>query len=83
MKLIKNGKTKDVYALENGNFLLKFKDDATVGEDGQLDPGGNKVGATIEGLGLASLRISRYYFEKLMLPVFSPIILIVTWMREL
>lgn len=65
MKLIKEGKTKDVYALENGNILFKFKDTATVGEDGQLDPGGNKVGATIEGLGLASLRITRYYFEKI------------------
>ena len=64
MKLIKEGKTKDVYALEDGNILLKFKDTATVGEDGQLDPGGNKVGATIEGLGLASLRVTRYYFEK-------------------
>ena len=47
------------------NFLLKFKDDATVGEDGQSTRNGNKVGATIEGLGLASLRISRYYFEKI------------------
>ncbi len=65
MNLIKKGKTKDVYALEDGTILLKFKDDATVGEDGRLDPGGNKVGATIEGLGLASLRISKYYFEKI------------------
>ncbi|HHT47433.1 MAG TPA: phosphoribosylaminoimidazolesuccinocarboxamide synthase, partial [Firmicutes bacterium] len=29
MKLIYTGKTKDVYALEDGNYLLKFKDDAT------------------------------------------------------
>ncbi|NLM38139.1 MAG: phosphoribosylaminoimidazolesuccinocarboxamide synthase [Firmicutes bacterium] len=65
MHLIKKGKTKDVYALEDGNILLKFKDDATVGEDGRLDPGGNKVGATIEGLGRSSLRISKYYFEKI------------------
>ncbi|HHW12723.1 MAG TPA: phosphoribosylaminoimidazolesuccinocarboxamide synthase [Firmicutes bacterium] len=65
MQLIKKGKTKDVYALEDGNILLKFKDDATVGEDGRLDPGGNKVGATIQGLGLSSLRISKYYFEKI------------------
>ncbi len=64
MKLLKKGKTKDVYSLEDGNILLQFKDDATVGEDGQLDPGGNVVGATIEGLGLASLRITKYYFEK-------------------
>ena len=35
MKLIKEGKTKDVCALEDGNILLKFKDTATVGEDGQ------------------------------------------------
>lgn len=65
MSLIKKGKTKDVYDLENGNILLQFKDDATVGEGGQLDPGGNKVGATIAGLGLASLRMTKYYFEKI------------------
>lgn len=65
MNLIKKGKTKDVYTLEDGTILLKFKDDATVNEDGQLDPGGNKVGATIAGLGLASLRMSKYYFEKI------------------
>jgi phosphoribosylaminoimidazole-succinocarboxamide synthase len=29
MDLITKGKTKDVYKLENGNYLLKFKDDAT------------------------------------------------------
>ena len=27
MKLVYKGKTKDVYALEDGNYLLKFKDD--------------------------------------------------------
>ena len=27
MKLVYTGKTKNVYALENGNVLLKFKDD--------------------------------------------------------
>lgn len=65
MKLIKNGKTKDVYDLENGNYLLKFKDDTTVGEDGKLDPGGNTVGASIAGLGKMSLRLTKYYFEKI------------------
>lgn len=65
MKLLKKGKTKDVYAMDNGNILLKFKDDATVGEDGQIDPGGNKVGATIKGLGIASLNVTKYYFEKI------------------
>ena len=28
-KLVYTGKTKDVFALENGNYLLKFKDDCT------------------------------------------------------
>jgi len=65
MKLLKSGKTKDVYELEDGNILLKFKDDATVNEDGNLDPGGNTVGASIEGLGRASLRMTKYYFEKI------------------
>ena len=63
MELLKKGKTKDVYAMEDGNYLLKFKDDTTVDADGNLDPGGNVVGATIKGLGLASLRLTKYYFE--------------------
>ena len=29
MKKVYTGKTKDVFALENGNYLLKFKDDMT------------------------------------------------------
>ena len=61
MKLIKEGKTKDVYALEDGNILLKFKDTATVGEDEAARSGRKLVGHTIEGLGLASLRVTRYY----------------------
>ena len=65
MKLLKKGKTKDVYDLENGRYLLQLKDDVTVGEDGKPDPGGNTVGASIEGLGRASLRLTKYYFEKI------------------
>lgn len=64
MKLIYKGKTKDVYALDNGNYLLKFKDDVT-GEDGVFDPGANTVGLTIEGAGRAGLRLSKYFFELL------------------
>ena len=37
MNLVYTGKTKDVFALENGNYLLKFKDDCT-GKDGVFDP---------------------------------------------
>ena len=33
LKLLYTGKTKNVYALPNGNCLLKFKDDCT-GKDG-------------------------------------------------
>ena len=63
-KLIYTGKTKDVFALENGNYLLKFKDDCT-GKDGVFDPGENSVGLTIEGVGDVNLRMSIYFFEKI------------------
>ena len=62
MKKTYTGKTKDVYALDNGNVLLKFKDDCT-GKDGVFDPGENTVGLTIEVIGKANLRTSVYYFE--------------------
>jgi len=61
--LVYTGKTKDVFALENGNYLLKFKDDCT-GKDGVFDPGENSVGLTIEGVGDVNLRMSIYFFEK-------------------
>ncbi|MBQ8250261.1 MAG: phosphoribosylaminoimidazolesuccinocarboxamide synthase [Clostridia bacterium] len=64
MKKTYSGKTKDVYALDNGNVLLKFKDDCT-GKDGVFDPGENTVGLTIEGIGKANLQTSVYYFELL------------------
>ena len=64
MEKIYVGKTKDVYKLDNGNVLLKFKDDCT-GKDGVFDPGENSVGLTIEGIGKANLQTSIYYFELL------------------
>ena len=64
MKKIYTGKTKDVYQLENGNVLLKFKDDCT-GKDGVFDPGENTVGLTIDGIGKENLKTSIYYFELL------------------
>ena len=64
MKLVYTGKTKNVFALDNGNYLLKFKDDVT-GKDGVFDPGENSVGLTIEGVGDVNLRMSVYYFEKI------------------
>ena len=64
MKLIYKGKTKDVYSLDNGNVMLKFKDDCT-GKDGVFDPGENTVGLTIDGIGKANLETSIHYFELL------------------
>ena len=64
MELVYTGKTKNVYAMENGNYMLKFKDDCT-GKDGVFDPGENSVGLTIEGVGDVNLRMSIYFFEKI------------------
>jgi phosphoribosylaminoimidazole-succinocarboxamide synthase len=64
MKLVYTGKTKDVYLLENGNYLLQFKDDMT-GVDGKFDPGANTVGLRIAGAGRAGLKLSKYFFELL------------------
>ena len=64
MKLLYTGKTKHVFALDNGNYLLKFKDDCT-GKDGVFDPGENSIGLTIEGVGDVNLRMSIYFFEKI------------------
>ena len=62
-KLVYTGKTKDVFALDNGHYLLKFKDDCT-GKDGVFDPGENSVGLKIDGVGDVNLRMSVYFFEK-------------------
>lgn len=64
MKLVYTGKTKDVYDLQDGNYLLKFKDDVT-GTDGVFDPGSNTVGLTIDGAGRAGLSLTKFFFEKL------------------
>ncbi len=61
-KLVYRGKTKDVFALEGGNYELLFKDDCT-GKDGVFDPGENSVGLTIEGVGKVNLKMSVYFFE--------------------
>lgn len=63
MELLYKGKTKDVYSLEDGNLLLKFKDEMT-GEDGVFDPGANTVGLVMEGAGKAGLKLSKFFFEK-------------------
>ena len=64
MELVYTGKTKNVYQMDNGHYLLKFKDDCT-GRDGVFDPGENSIGLTIEGVGAVNLRMSVYFFEKI------------------
>lgn len=64
MKLVYEGKTKDVYRLEDGTIKLQFKDDVT-GEDGVFDPGADSVGLTIEGAGQSALRMTTHFFERL------------------
>ena len=58
------GKTKDVYKLDDGDYKLVFKDDMT-GTDGKFDPGANTVGLTVEGAGIAGLIMSEYFFKLL------------------
>jgi len=65
MRLVCTGKTKNVYELENGRLLLEFKDDATVGEDGKFDPGGNTAGTTVAGIGVSNLRLTEFFFKKI------------------
>lgn len=64
MELLYKGKTKDVYKLEDGNYVLKFKDDVT-GTNGIFDPGANTVGLKIEGVGQAGLKLTSYFYEKM------------------
>lgn len=61
---IYSGKTKDLYALSNGNILLVFKDDVT-GTDGVIDPGANTVIGQVEGKGVKSLAMTDYFFKRL------------------
>ena len=64
MKKVYEGKTKNVFALENGNYELVFKDTCT-GKDGVFDPGENSVGLTIDGIGKENLKMSIYFYEKI------------------
>ena len=62
VKLQYTGKTKDVYALDDGSYLLKFKDDVT-GENGVFDPGANTVGLSISGAGMAGLKMTAHFMK--------------------
>ena len=63
MKILYEGKTKNVLLNEQtGEHFLFFKDDAT-GEDGVFDPGSNTVGGSVSGKGKIGLTISKYFLE--------------------
>ena len=64
MRLIYEGKTKTVFDLENGYYMLRFKDDVT-GTDGVFDPGANTVGLSIEGIGRAGVRLTDFFYNKI------------------
>ncbi len=64
MDLLYKGKTKDIYKDENQNIVMKFKDDVT-GVDGVFDPGANQIALTIDGVGKEDLKVSKFFFEKL------------------
>jgi phosphoribosylaminoimidazole-succinocarboxamide synthase len=63
MELVKTGKTKDVYTLQDGTYLLKFKDTVTGHKSGESDPGGNSVVGSVAGVASGALKMSAYYFE--------------------
>ena len=64
MNLVYEGKTKNVYDMGDGNYLLDFKDDVT-GVDGKFDPGANTVGLSIEGMGRTCVRLTDFFFAKI------------------
>ncbi len=64
MEIWSEGKTKTVWKTAPDLLLLVFKDTVT-GIGQTIDPGGNEVVGQIEGKGLASLKMSSYFFKKL------------------
>ena len=64
MKKFLEGKTKDLYEIDANRIQMKFKDDVT-GEDGVFDPGANKVGLIMDGIGTQNLKLTAHFFETL------------------
>jgi len=64
MKLVYKGKTKDVYLRDDGNYLLRFKDDVT-GTDGKFDPGANTIGLQIAGVSKICVELTDFFFKKI------------------
>lgn len=64
MTLEYQGKTKDIYTIDDQSVRLYFKDDMT-GKDGEFDPGENQTGLVVEGAGASGLALTTYFFELL------------------
>lgn len=64
MEKVYTGKTKNVYKINDEEYLLKFKDDVT-GTDGVFDPGANTVGLTMVGAGHQAVAMTKYFYEIL------------------
>ncbi|WP_124059017.1 phosphoribosylaminoimidazolesuccinocarboxamide synthase [Vaginisenegalia massiliensis] len=64
MKKLYQGKTKDVFELDQDHVRLLFKDDMT-GKDGVFDPGENQIGLTVEGSGRKGLALTQHFFAIL------------------
>ena len=64
MKQLYIGKTKDVYELEDGNFLLQFKDDVT-GEMVYLILEQIQLDYRLKGLEEQGLKLTQFFFEIL------------------
>ncbi|MGX9133905.1 phosphoribosylaminoimidazolesuccinocarboxamide synthase [Rummeliibacillus sp. JY-2-4R] len=64
MELIYEGKTKDVFKVDEDHLVLHFKDDVT-GENGVFDPGANSVGLKVKGAGRAGLSLTTFFYKRL------------------
>ena len=72
LKMVYEGKTKDVYQFRDDEILLYTKDETTgwwrTDDAGnqyfEEDPGGNEVGPAVRGMGQKNLITSEYYFKK-------------------
>jgi phosphoribosylaminoimidazole-succinocarboxamide synthase len=66
MKLLYQGKTKDVYELDGKTLRFQFTDRVTKNDAGEIDPGGNKrADATISGQAKACLQMTSAIFKAL------------------
>lgn len=64
MELICEGKTKDVYRLDDNHLLLQFKD-KELDENEKINPYVNPFGETINNSGRSRLSLTTFFYKKL------------------